>query len=107
MNENEYIWSQNKGDEYAALYHQLVAEMCKQYTGNHDYTSAESILQKALKLEPIDDSLNEMLLDLYLQKQDKAAFVKHYKKIKTVYNDELGIELNSKMRDLYHRASKL
>lgn len=107
LNENEYIWSQNKGDEYAALYHSLVAEMCKHYAGNDDYTSAESILQKALILEPIDDSLNEMLLYLYLQKQDKAAFVKHYNKIKTVYNDELGIDLNSRMRDLYYRASKL
>jgi two-component SAPR family response regulator len=107
LDENEYTWSQNKGDEYATLYDRLVTEMYKLYTDNGNYTSAETLLQKALIINPIDDRLNEMLLSFYLQKKDKAAFVKHYNKAKTAYYDELGLELNSNMRVLYDRAIKL
>ena len=104
MEENEYSWSQCKSDEYAFMYQQLVATMYEYYIGQSDYSSAESILQRALTIDPIDDSFNEMLLALLLQRNDKAAFVRQYNKIKAIYNAELGISLNSSMHNLYKRA---
>lgn len=104
MEANEYTWAQSKSDEYAFMYHQLVAAMYEYYIGKNDYSSAESILQRALTIDPIDDSFNEMLLTLLLQRNDKAAFVRQYNKIKSVYNTELGITLNSSMHNLFERA---
>jgi two-component SAPR family response regulator len=91
-------------DEYALMYHQLVLEMYKLYISKHDYLNAESTLQRALSIDPLDDNFNEMLLCLYLQRQEKAAFVKQYNKVKSVYDTELGITLNSSMNNLFKRA---
>lgn len=107
LEENEYLWSQGKSEEYSIRYRSLVSEFSKYYESKNDYTSAEKILEKALAKAPIDSDLNEMLLKLYLIKKDKASLVMHYNKIKELYKAELGIAPNVAMQELFNIASKL
>ncbi|MEY8357208.1 response regulator [Lachnospiraceae bacterium 54-53] len=107
LEENEYLWSQNKAEEYSIRYRSLVSEFVKYYAAKTDYANAEKILQGAFTKVPLDDDLNEMLLKLFFMKKDKASLVMHYNKIKELYKSELGIEPNAAMQDLFNKAFEL
>ncbi len=107
LSENEYTWAQDKGDEYRIIFQQLVSEMNKLYISKCDYANAERVLQCALSIDPVDDGFNEMLLSLFLYKKDKAAFIKQYNKARTIYNDELGLDLNQNMCRLFDKVKEL
>ena len=107
LEENEYLWSQSKAEEYSVRYRSLVSEFAKYYTSKTDYTNAEKILQKALTKAPLDDDLNEMLLKMFFTKKDKASLVMHYNKIVELYEAELGIAPNAIMQDLFNRIFEL
>lgn len=106
LEDNEYIWSQNKAEEYLSKYLILVSEFVKYYTTKADYANAERVLQEALAKAPLDDKLNEMLLKLYFVKKDKASFITHYNKIKELYQSELGITPNKAMQELFRDILK-
>lgn len=107
LEENAYLWSQSKAEQYLIRYRSLVSEFVKYYTAKTDYANAEKILQRAVTKEPLDDGLNEMLLKLFFMKKDKASLVMYYNKIKELYKSELGIEPNAVMRDLFNRTFEL
>lgn len=107
LEENEYFWSQNKSEEYLRRYLILVSEFVKYYTARTDYANAERILLEALTKSPLDDELNEMLLKLYFVRKDKASFIAHYKKIKELYQSELGIMPNTSMQELFRGILEL
>ena len=69
--------------------------------------NAEKILLEALTKAPLDDELNEMLLKLYFVRKDKASFITHYKKIKELYQAELGIMPNTSMQELFRGILEL
>lgn len=107
LEDNEYIWSRNKADEYLRRYRILVSEFAKHYTTRTDYANAEKVLQEALTKAPLDDELNEMLLKLYYMKKDKASLISHYNKIKELYKSELGITPNTSMQELFNGIFEL
>ena len=107
LEENEYFWSQSKAEEYSRRYLILVSEFAKYYTSRADYANAEIILLEALSKVPLDDELNEMLLKLYFVKKDKASLITRYKKIKELYQSELGITPNKSMQELFRGISEL
>ncbi len=107
LEDNGYLWSQSKAEEYLKRYCRLVSEFAKYYAARADYASAEKILREALRKAPLDDDLNEMLLKLFFMGRDKASLVMHYKKIKEQYESELGIAPNANMQDLFNRTFEL
>jgi two-component SAPR family response regulator len=107
LEENVYLWSQSKVEEYSRRYRRLVSDFAKYYEARTDYVNAEKILQEALTKVPLDDDLNGMLLKLFFVKKDKASLVMHYNKIKELYRVELDIAPNAAMQDLYNRTLKL
>lgn len=107
LEENGYLWSQSKAEEYSLRYSSLVSEFVKYYTAKTDYANAEKILQGAFTKAPFDDDLNEMLLKLFFLKKDKASLVMHYNKIKELYKSELGIVPNEAMQDLFNKTIEL
>ena len=107
LEENEYLWSVSKAEEYATRYRRLVSEFVKYYSAKKDYINAELILQKALTNTPLDDELNEILLKLYSVKKDKTALITHYNKIKDLYRSELGIAPSKSMQELFRGTLEL
>jgi two-component SAPR family response regulator len=71
-----------------------------------DDLTAEQILRDSLQIIPLDEDLNEMLLQLFYEKKDKVALIRHYNKIKTLFQAEFGVEPSSKMKELLDKGSK-
>ena len=86
MEENEYLWSQDKAEAYAKRYRSLVSALAGYYVAESNYAAAEIILQKALTIIPLADEVNEMLLNLFFMKKDKTALIAHYNKSKSCIN---------------------
>jgi two-component SAPR family response regulator len=107
LEENDYPWSLSKMEEYAKKYSNLASSLAKYYMEKTEYSAAEKILHKVLVRFPLDDDFNEMLLKLYLTKNNRVALATHYKTIKELYMSELGIEPSNAMKSLYDSISEL
>lgn len=107
LGENGYHWSQSEAEKYSVRYRSLVLALVSYYIQREDDTTAEQILHDALQINPLDDDLNERLLQLFYTKKNKAALAAQYNKIRVIYQDTLGIEPNFSMRELANKASKL
>ncbi len=103
LEENDYIWSLSKREEYARKYHDLAAFLVKRHMLRNDYAATERVLQRILKKFPFDESAHEMLLKIYFVKRDRAAFVAHYQAMQESFRTELGIEPNDTVQALYSR----
>lgn len=101
LEENGYLWSFSKMEEHFNKYRSLATSLAKYYIDNYEYPEAERILKTTLEKSPMDDFLNEMLLNLYFIQKDRVAFVTHYKQIKELYQTELGIMPGIAMQTLY------
>lgn len=107
LDENGYLWAQSKAGEYQKRYCGLVSELAHYYEANGDCENAEKILCNALTIVPLDDTLNEQLLKLLFAKRDKPSLVMQYKKVKELYEAELGIAPSASMRDLFSKSFEL
>lgn len=107
MEENAYAWAQLKSNEYALKYKQLISLMLRLFSDKQDDANAERILLHALEIDPLDDTINELLLSMYLSNHAKRAFLLQYNKTRDRYRADLGIELNANMHHLLEQAQKL
>ena len=107
LGENGYLWSQSEAEKYLTRYRRLVSELVNYYADRSEVLAVEQVLRDALKIAPLDDDLNEMLLRLFFMKRDKSALVIHYNKIKALYQNELGIMPSATMQELLNKASQL
>jgi len=106
LEQNDYLWSEGKAEEYNRMYNRMVLHLEKHYEEEGDDRSAEAVLQKALITTPLDDEMNEMILRLYLKKGDCAAATIHYNRMTERYMTELGIEPDDALRRQYEIAVK-
>lgn len=107
LEENSYLWSLNKMEEYFNKYRSLAASLAEYYINNDEYAEAERILRTILTRSSLDDFCNEMLLNLYLIKKDRVAFITHYNLINELYKTELGIAPSIAMESLYQSMLEL
>ncbi len=103
LEENDYIWSLPKREEYARKYHNLAAFLVKWHMQRNDYAATERVIQRILEKFPFDESAHEVLLKIYFVKRDRAAFVAHYQAMQESFRAELGIEPNETIQALYNR----
>ena len=106
LGENEYYWSQSEAEKYLVRYRRLVFALVHYYIKQADNLAAEQILRDSLQIIPLDDDLNEMLLQLFYAKKDKAALIRHYNRIKTLFQAEFGVEPSFSMKELLNKGSK-
>jgi two-component SAPR family response regulator len=81
-------------------------ELADFYIKNRDYDKAIILLRKALKISPLEECLHELLLQIYIIKQDRTTFIKHYKLLTNLFSEELGIELDINLKNMYKKAIK-
>jgi two-component system LytT family response regulator len=103
LEENDYIWSLPKREEYARKYHDLADFLVKRHMQRNDYAATERVLQRILEKFPFEESAHEMLLKVYFVKRDRAAFVAHYQAMQESFRAELGIEPSDTVQALYNR----
>lgn len=101
LEDNDYLWSLSKKEEYSKAYFRLATSVAKYYMRRNDYSAAEKILQNILERFPLSEAAHELFLKLYFAKKDRAAFVTHYNTVKELFKTELGIEPSSSLQALY------
>ncbi len=107
LGELGYSWSQGRAEKYLRKYCGLVSALASHYAAKADYANADILLRSALENAPLDDSLNEALLNLFLLKKDKSCLIMHYNRIKELYRSELGITPNAAMQSIFGNGSAL
>jgi two-component SAPR family response regulator len=104
--ENDYIWSLDLKEVYLQKFIKISEELADFYIKNRDYDKAIILLRKALKISPLEECLHELLLQIYIIKQDRTTFIKHYKLLTNLFSEELGIELDINLKNMYKKAIK-
>lgn len=102
LEDNDYLWSLLKKEEYSNKYYKLAASVVKYYMKRNDYASAEKILQNFLEKSPLNEAAHEMLLKMYFIKKDRVAFALHYNIVEKLFKTELGIKPGNTIQALYN-----
>lgn len=71
------------------------------YMDKNDFTGAENKLKKAYNCNPCEESVTELLLELYLATEQKSKAAKHFKVYASLLKEELGLAPGEKIRRLY------
>lgn len=107
MEDNDYMWSSSKKEEYLNKYRNLATCLTEYYMEQSEYSDAERILRTVLSKSFMDDFFNEMLLKLYLIKKDRVAFLTHYNLITEWYKKELELMPSETMQALHKDMMEL
>ncbi|MFZ7102443.1 MAG: response regulator [Peptococcaceae bacterium] len=101
LEDNDYLWSLPKKEEYFKKYYKLATSVIIYYMQRNDYIAAEKILREILKKSPLDEDAHEMLLKCHFVKKDQVAFITHYQAVRDLFKTELGIEPGKSIQALY------
>ena len=101
LEENYFSWSLLKKEIYSSKYYQLGKNLISYYLKTELYVDAEKIINRILEKYPLDEFANETCLKLYYIKNDRTSFINQYKLAKKLFEDELGIQPNFQIQELY------
>lgn len=102
LEDNDYLWSLSKKEEYSKKYHSLATSMVKYHMQKNEYAAAEKVLRSILDKSPLNEAAHEMLLKLYFIKRDRSAFAAHYNAVCRLFRAELVVEPGSSIKALYN-----
>ncbi len=101
LEENDFNWAVLQKEIYSSKYYQLGKKLIDYYLKMKYYNKAEKIINSILKRYPLDEFANETCLKLYYMKNDRISFVNKYQSTEKLFKEELGIQLNYHMKELY------
>lgn len=101
LEENDFNWAVLQKEIYSSKYYQLGKKLIDYYLKMKSYNKAENIINSILKRYPLDEFANEICLKLYYMKNDRISFVNKYQLTEKLFKEELGIQLNYNMKELY------
>ena len=104
LEENYFSWSLIKKEIYSSKYYQLGKNLISYYLKTELYVEAEKKINRILEKYPLDEFANETCLKLYYIKNDRAAFIHQYQLTQKLFKDELGIQPNFQIQELYKAA---
>lgn len=82
-----------------------VRELAKILEKQSDYALLESLCQRAIVLEPLDEAIHCGLLRAYIGSGKVAQARTHYQETVRLYREKLGAEPGDEMRHLYYLAT--
>ena len=104
--EDAYTWSYSKSILYQKQIHPVMLMIAKYYISNKSYGSAKQLLLKMIENNSLDEAAHELLLQLYIYEEDRAAFKEHYQQLQETLFTELGILPQESIRLLYNSFLK-
>jgi two-component SAPR family response regulator len=91
---NDYLWAKDDKTQISQLYIDILKEISKYYTVQRQYNQAIIYLRKILDKNYYIEEVHKCLLDIYKNTGDNILFHDHYREMKKIFNDELGVELS-------------
>lgn len=95
-----YLWKAPLEATYARRNEELTRQWVTCLLSRGEREKAEKCLLVYVLLDPLNEEMNRLLLELYMQSGDKGKLAKLYKQIAVAYRRELGIEPPRELREL-------
>lgn len=70
------------------------------------YKEAELICRRAVSIEPLDESLHELLIRLYLRQGDNEGALAYYEYASEMFYDKLGVRFSERVRATMREVAK-
>lgn len=94
----EYLWKIPLEEGYGKKYAALVQELVLQDLAGDQWAKAEQHLDAYLSLYPLDEEMNQSLMDLYARSGNTEKIAKHYARFEVYYRREMGLEPPQEMK---------
>lgn len=107
LEEESYVWKENKRDKYRIQYLSIARKIITNLTEEEDFTEAIVLVLHIQKLYPYLDYSYFTLMKLYNEFGDMANVEREYNKLKKMLESEFNTEPNSKVKDWYQGWMKL
>ncbi|WP_315112891.1 response regulator [Clostridium intestinale] len=101
----DYPWCTELRENYNRYYTDLINKIVDYYSERADLNKTEMYISRLLELNPLNDNINEKIIDLYYKQGNLIKSISQYKKINELYKKELGIEFTLSNKELYKRIA--
>jgi two-component SAPR family response regulator len=101
MESNDYLWAISKNEQYREQFKAIANALICYYMAQHDYVSAQNTILKMLDINNLDEDAHELLLKMYILKNDHSSFLNHYNKMCELFLAELKIMPRESIIKLY------
>lgn len=98
LDQKDYLWKTAMEEKYAKQYTMLVQQLIEHDLSQKDWQKAEQRVDTYLAMYPLQEKMNQVLLEIYARNQQRGKIAKHYEKFATLYRQEVGMEPPEEMR---------
>ena len=99
--DNDFVWAFTERENIREQFELIAKSLVNYYFTLKDYSAAQKVIYKLIYNNNLDETAHEMLLNLYIKKNNRGAFLKHYKEINDLFLKELGIRPSKRIKELY------
>ena len=87
----DYPWCEAAREQADLSFREMSKAVARSYIQAGEFRLAHDFLSSILSTVPYDEEAHEMILRIYLHWKDRAAFYKHYDKMKAALQQEIGV----------------
>ncbi|KQL46834.1 histidine kinase [Brevibacillus choshinensis] len=98
FDQKDYLWKTPLEEKYTKQYTMLVQKLIEHDLLRKDWQKAEQRVDTYLALYPLQEEMNQVLLEIYARNHQRRKIAKHYEKFATAYRLEVGVEPPEAMR---------
>lgn len=98
----EYAWCESERDRLERRFCAAAKQLAVLYSAEGDDASAEEILRFLVEQSVYDEQGHEMLLRIYVRRNDKISFFFHYSKMKEKLHEELGLLPRPEIMEMFN-----
>ncbi|ERK32009.1 response regulator [Clostridium intestinale] len=101
----DYPWCTELRENYNRYYTDLLNKIIDYHSEREDLNKAEKYISRLSELNPLNDSIQEKIIEIYYKQGNLIKTVSQYKKINELYKKELGIKFTLSNKALYKRIA--
>lgn len=107
LEEEDYIWAVEVRAWAEQMVEDLTLKLAEYYETTGEFIKAEQNLLALLGNNPLSEQGHHFLMDLYLARNFRIKFVRHYEKYRKIWKEELRISPEERYTRLYKKISDL
>ena len=107
LEEEDYIWAVEVRAWAEQMVEDLTLKLAEYYETTGEFIKAEQNLLALLGNNPLSEQGHHFLMDLYLARNYRIKFVRHYEKYRKIWKEELRISPEERYTRLYKKISDL
>lgn len=97
----DFDWCIELSENLEKRYIDSSKNIAQYYIKKKNYNKAEEYLKKAIKIDSLNEEIQDLMLLVYFYMRDKTGLVNHYKYLIKLFKEELNISPKSSTNELY------